>query len=327
MFWAIVLLAAAPLAAADRIAFIDFYGAKGIDIEAVRRALPAHEGDAYVRGQTKRQFEQSILGTLGRAATEVATVCCDDNGNTYIFIGLPGQSSKAFVTNPAPAGAVRLSPQMLALNKRMETAFQALFKKGGDALAEDDSQGYALSHDAEMRALEMELRTYALAHEDELFRVVESSYDASHRQIAANALGYARQSPRQIAALVRASRDADGDVRNDATRALGVLLGANPAWIAQVPLETYIAMLSSGIWADRNKSCTVVEPMTKARNATLLARLRAGALEPLTEMARWRSPGHSACAKMVLARIAGAKEENIVALAFGPAQAVLDLLK
>ena len=51
------------------------------------------------------------------------------------------------------------------------------------------------------------------------------------------------------------------------------------------------------------------------------------ALDPLIEMARWRSEGHSSRGKMVLARIGGAKEEDVLRLAFGPAEAVLELLK
>ena len=64
-----------------------------------------------------------------------------------------------------------------------------------------------------------------------------------------------------------------------------------------------------------------------ARDPQLIARLRAEALDPLIEMARWRSEGHAACGKMVLARIAGAKEGEILRYGFSPAEAVLELLK
>jgi hypothetical protein len=321
------LLAVVALSAADRIAFIDFYGGKGVDTEAVRRALPAHEGDPFVARQTKGAFGQAVLRATGHDATEIAAVCCDPNGDTYIFIGLAGETSKRFATYPTPTGAARLSKELLSLEKSLDEASLAAVRKGGEAAAEDDSEGYAISHDPAARALELRLRAYALEHEDELFRVLESSSDAAQRQIAAGGLGYARQSTRQIAALVHASRDPNADVRNDAIRALGVLLRANPALTPQVPSDTFIEMLSSGIWVDRNKSCSVVEPMTHTRDPQLLARLRAAALEPLIEMASWRSSGHSACAKMVLARIAGAKEEDVLALAFSPAQAVMELLK
>jgi hypothetical protein len=55
----------APLPARDRIAFIDFYGAKGLDTSAVRRALPIREGDPYVPVQTKRAFHEVIIRVTG----------------------------------------------------------------------------------------------------------------------------------------------------------------------------------------------------------------------------------------------------------------------
>ena len=126
---------------------------------------------------------------------------------------------------------------------------------------------------------------------------------------------------------MQASRDSNAGVRNDATRALGVLLQSSPALAAQVLAATFIEMMLSGIWTDRNKSCSVLEPMSMARDPQLLARLRAEALDPLIEMARWRSEGHSSRGKMVLARIGGAKEEDVPGLAFGPVEAVLKLVR
>jgi hypothetical protein len=215
----------------------------------------------------------------------------------------------------------------LALEDRLEQAFEEAMRKGGDSAMEDDSQGYALQRDPKLHAAQLELRDYAEKHEAELLRAAADCSDAKQRAFAVEALGYAQQSPRQIATLVQASRDSNGGVRNDATRALGVLLRSNPALAAQIPAATFIEMMMSGIWTDRNKSCSVLEPMSMARDPQFLALLRAEALDPLIEMARWRSDGHAACGKMVLARIAGAKEEEILRYGFGPTAAVLELLK
>ncbi len=327
MWKAILLLCAIGLEARDRIAFIDFYGAKGMDTEAVRRALPFKEGDALDRKNIKQQGHEAVMRITGSDATDVATICCDPQGDTYIFIGLPGKSSKKFVTNQAPNGAMRLSKELMALEARLEKAFDEAMRKGGDAVVEDDSQGYALVNDPKLRALQLELRAYAEKHEAELFGVAANCSDKDQRAYAVEALGYAQQSSRQIAALVQASRDSNDGVRNDATRALGVLLQSNTALAAQIPAATFIEMMMSGIWTDRNKSCSVLEPMSQGRDPKFLAQLRAEALDPLIEMARWRSDGHAACGKTVLARIAGAKEADVPMLAFRPAEAVLELLK
>jgi len=47
----------------------------------------------------------------------------------------------------------------------------------------------------------LQVRQYALAHKAELEDVLENCSDAKQRAIAADALGYAGRSPRQITAL------------------------------------------------------------------------------------------------------------------------------
>jgi len=88
----------------------------------------------------------------------------------------------------------------------------------------------------------LKLREYALAHAPELIRVSETSADDDHRAAAAEALGYAAQSSQQIAALVHASFDPNDGVRNDAIRALGVLLDYDPRAAAQISLKGNIAL-------------------------------------------------------------------------------------
>ena len=54
--------------------------------------------------------------------------------------------------------------------------------------------------------------------------MLEASSSVQHRRIASDAIGYIRQCRAQILALIRAARDPDDEVRNNATRALGVLV-------------------------------------------------------------------------------------------------------
>jgi hypothetical protein len=74
-----------------------------------------------------------------------------------------------------------------------------------------------------------------------ILQVLASSSDARHRAIAAQTLGYGRQSNGQIDALVRASLDGDDEVRNDAVRALWVLAGAKPSLAKSIPLDPLFA--------------------------------------------------------------------------------------
>jgi hypothetical protein len=58
----------------------------------------------------------------------------------------------------------------------------------------------------------------------------------------------------------------------------------------------------------------VLVALTKSRDPRVLAQLRAEAIDPLLEMARWRSIGHAEAALLVLGRIAGMDEDALTKL-------------
>src|SRR5207245_130573 len=112
---------------------------------------------------------------------------------------------------------------------------------------EDDSKGYSLAADPELRSRQLAMREYALAHADLIIQVLESSSDGQQRIVASELLGYAQQSQAQLVALAKASRDSNDEVRNNAVRALVVLARSDPKVAAQIPAAEFIAMLHSGI--------------------------------------------------------------------------------
>lgn len=316
-----------PAFGRDRVWDIEFFGYKDIDVAAVRKALPVDEGDIYARDETKNKVRHAVAGALGGAPTDVQGVCCNENGDFVLFIGLPGSSSKNFSYNPAPEGKARLSEEITALQARVYQASEAAVRKGRESAREDDSTGYALSQDPALRALQLKVRDYALAHENEVLHVLESSADPRQRQTAANTLGYARKSTRQIQALVLAARDPDDGVRNDAVRTLGVLASYDKEISKEIPPEGFIQMINSGIWTDRNKGSFVLDELTRSRDPRLLEALRATALDSLIEMARWRSTGHAIPARIVLGRIAGIPEDRLLELSAGPPEPILEALQ
>ncbi len=325
--WSVlIMLIALPALARDRIWDIEFFGYTGIDLEEVRKAIPVHEGDNYSGDETKKRVRQAVSDALGGDATDVAAICCNENGDRVLFIGLPGSSSKRFAYNPAPKGTARLSGEITKLEDRLNQALEAAVRKGGDAAREDDSTGYALAHDPAARSLQLKLWEYALAHEGALLSVLESSADPKQRATAANALGYARKSTRQITALVRAARDPDDNVRNDAIRALGVLASSDQRLARQIPAANFIDMINSGVWSDRNKGSFLLLELTRGRNPDLLAELRTRALDSLIEISKWRSEGHALAARFVLGRIAGIPEQRLQQLVSGPLEPILGAL-
>jgi hypothetical protein len=269
-----------------------------------------------------------MVKALGREPTDITIVCCDDQGNRLLFVGLPGASYRKFAYNAKPKGSARVSNELATLYGRLNQAIEGAVRKGGEAVREDDSAGYALIGDAVARSLQLELRRYALEHESEVLLALETSSNAQHRRIAAEALGYARQSHDQILALVRAARDPDGEVRNNAVRALGVLARSNASLAASISPDVFIEMLSSGVWSDRNKAVSVLDPLAANRDPELLSKLRAHALDPLMEMALWQRPSHSYSARMLLGRIAGLPEERLRELAWkGPVDAIIKAVR
>jgi hypothetical protein len=222
---------------------------------------------------------------------------------------LPGESYQALDFNPAPAGNVRLPKDAVKLGNELDDAFESAVMHGH--ATEDDSAGYTLPDDPNAHKAALAMRDYALQHEDVLFQVLDSSSNAEHRAISAQMLGYGRQTDRQVDALVHASLDADGGVRNNAVRALEVLGGAKPAAAQKIPAEPFIRLLRSGAWLDHNKASLVLMALTETRDAQLLGQLRAEALDPLLEMGRWRSIGHAEAALTILGRMAGIDEATL----------------
>jgi hypothetical protein len=124
-------------------------------------------------------------------------------------------------------------------------------------------------------------------------------------------MGYGRQSPAQIAALVRASHDPDDDVRNNAVRALWVLAMSSPKRAARIPAAGFAEMLYSESWTGRNKASLLLDALTQSRNPQVLREVCTQAREPLLEIARWRSAGHARGALSILGRCAGIPEDRL----------------
>jgi hypothetical protein len=93
-----------------------------------------------------------------------------------------------------------------------------------------------------------------------------------------------------------------------------VLAKSSSAASALIPGECFIDLLNSSIWTDRNKSVALLDVLTKARDARLLACLREQALTSLVEMARWSDAGHADTARLTLGRVAGIDEKTLTAM-------------
>jgi hypothetical protein len=122
---------------------------------------------------------------------------------------------------------------------------------------------------------------------------------------------------------VKASRDQDETVRNNAVRALGVLAESSPSIAREIPARDFVLMLNSGNWTDRNKGSLLLGALTLRRDRKLLSLTRAKASDSLLEMARWREYGHAYDSRMLLGRIAGIEEKQLQKLAHDDVNAII----
>jgi hypothetical protein len=296
-----------------QIGSIDYFGYAGIDLKQIEKRLPIKIGDRITHEvfERDRKFIPDLVKEItSKPATNLAAVCCDQNGNLMIYIGLSGTSSGPIVLNPSPQGKDRLGAAALELYGRYGEAQQ-----GAGVASEDDSQGYALSADPAARKIELAIREYAVSHADLIQRVLRNSSDVEQRRVSSCFLGYADRSANQIKNLTFATKDPDGLVRNNATRALWVLASAKNSVGIGVSPTPFIDLLFSSQWTDRNKSSLVLMQLTQQRDPELLRTLRERAIPPLIEGARWTNPGHSLPFLFILGRIEGISEDRLKKLA------------
>jgi hypothetical protein len=283
---------------------VDLYGLRTIPEAAVRAAVGLAAGDPAPASL------EAIRGRLralpGVADVGVSLVCCGERGGSLLYVGVREEGAPTVVFRPAPAGDARLPAEVVALGARHEAALVAAVRRG--ATGEDASQGYALSADAALRAVQEELRDVARAGFDGLAAVLRLSADAAHRTLAARILAYGDDRQAVACALVAAVGDPSERVRNDAARALALLAGwadGHPDAGVSIPPDPFVDVLNSVSWTDRNKGVLVLVPLTVGRDPALLATLRERALPSLVEMARWSDPGHALAPYILVARLAG----------------------
>jgi HEAT repeats len=296
----------------SRIGSINFFGTSGVDLQKVSSVLPIRSGGSISEDQgssVRNEVDLAITGAIGHATTDIAFVCCEDRGRLSIFIGLGGKNTKAIPLGPMPEGSTCLAANVIDLYKAMLNALTEAIQSGRSG--EDDSRGYSLSADPNLHAKQIAMRQYAVDHQQTLINTLQGCGSQEARQAAAEILGYGKQTTAQIDALVRVTRDPDDGVRNNAVRALWVLATASPKTASEIPAASFIEMLNSGLWTDRNKAGQLLLAVTTHRNAKLLERLATSALPSLIEMAKWHDSEHAYAYRLLLGRIAGLEETRI----------------
>src|SRR4030095_1080557 len=119
MFCLVLLLAIDTQAQhqVSRIRYVEFFGTSGLEVQKVKEALAVYQGQEISFDKIPDLIPgviQSVKST-GYEPTEVAPVCCDDQGRLVLFVGLAGKNYRTFSYNPAPHGVTTLPPAVVNL--------------------------------------------------------------------------------------------------------------------------------------------------------------------------------------------------------------------
>lgn len=312
------LLAVAGCAAQPNIRAIDFFAYSGVDLDGIRKNLPIRPGDPWT-SETNQLLKAKLNGLLGRSPSDVDAVCCDEDGNRIVYVGLADGSRSRVQLNPQPTESLKLDADLVILYDRFEAVLRQVLSRGDGLVLEDHSLGYPLSDDADVRGLQWRIRDFAVSNSSQLFAVSRKSSNARHRGIAVDAIGYGLHSADQIGALTHSALDPDPTVRNNAIRALSVLASSQVELLAPIPYAVFVDLLASGVREDRTKSIALLSELSEDRDPVVLEAILERALVPLVECARWSWSGHAYHARVLLGRIGGLDEATVLAEAWNPA--------
>lgn len=289
-----------------------YFGYGGINLAKLRAQMPLHSGDNFsFAAFDGKKIEAAITRVTGKPPTDLSEVCCDEVKHITFYVGVAGTTSRPLPTSTVPTGQDHLAPEAMALYDQSMAALGPAMAAGRSG--EDDSQGYMLSNDPALHAINVNMRTYAVGREAEIVRVLQHATNVKQRQAAAELLGYVRRSPTQVKALEGAILDSDGDTRNNAVRALAVLAAVRDASSLEIDPKPLIALLYSGKWTDRNKASFLLSRITEKDNPALLKALRQDALPALSEGAYW-DEGHAAAFVAILSRVLNVPPERVKAM-------------
>ncbi|MGH9558022.1 MAG: HEAT repeat domain-containing protein [Bryobacteraceae bacterium] len=307
----ILLLLAAGLAFAQgpRIGIVDYYGLHKVPQFKVLAALGVRDGDPLPR--SKGDAEQRIEQVPGVIEAHLEAVCCDQ-GKTILYVGVEEKGATHFDLREPPAEDVQLPGEIATTYRRFLDASEKAARLG--EIAEDLTNGYALSANVETRDIQQQFIPIAQHYLPDLRHVLRDSSDEEQRAIAAYVIGYAPDKYAAVDNLQFALKDADPGVRANAThglKALAVFARLHPDTGVKIEPTWFIEMLNSLSWADRNQAVSMLDLLTEDRDPSALDQIHARALPSLIEMARWKTLAHALPAYLLLGRVAGLPQDQV----------------
>jgi hypothetical protein len=122
-----------PHGSVARIGEIEFFGTLGIDVPKVRSVLPVREGDEVYEDQVagiREHISQAIANATGHPPTDISLICCTDQQEPTIYIGLRGSNMASVYLRSAPKYSTCLPMEALTLYRQALDAVEPAVKSG-----------------------------------------------------------------------------------------------------------------------------------------------------------------------------------------------------
>jgi hypothetical protein len=308
-----LLLCNIPFSQSFKIGSIDIYGNRKISSNIILSHLLFKEGDSINHESFKPENVAAALEQVpGVKHATVNPICCDTANHIMLYIGIGETDSVISKHRAAPKQNIQLPNEMITAYRNLNNEVEAAVLKG--QATEDDSKGYALFNYPPARKEQLKFIDFATHNLVLLENVLKNSGDAEHRAAAAEIIPYFSDTKKVVDQLLYAVDDADETVRNNATRALGILAGyleMHPELRISIPADPFIKMVNSIVWTDRNKGASVLMHLTDKRDPGMLKQIKQQAMPSIIEMAKWKDRGHAAFCFVILGRIAGEDEASL----------------
>jgi HEAT repeats len=282
---------------------INLYGLRKVRAESILTAGNLHVGGPLP--VSRGALEEAIARVPGVLRARVEAICCE-GPNALVFVGIEERDGPHVEFHPPSAGDALLPAEIMDAYHQFLAALRR---------TEENAQpGGKTVRDPALNATEERFATFASADLAILRDTLRQSADPEERAAAAIVIGYDPNKTEIAPDLQYALRDPDDSVRSNAIRSLHAAVAASedPTEGIPVPLGTLVDLLQSLVLSDRLEAADMLVTLTNSGNREALTLMRARALAALVEMARWDSLEYAIRPYILVGRIAGFSEDDII---------------
>ncbi len=313
-------------AQAPRIGVVETYGYEKLNPDRLARLAGLRPGDPLP--SSKREIEEKIETSNDVVRAHVEGYCClaDD---IVLYIGVMESGSRPFALHSPPGEDLQIPLKLELVYQRLLRALETAHEKG--QTGETYEYGYPLSVDPDARRVQETLVLLVDPYVGELGQLLRRAADDEVRAAAVNILTYSKNRRAVEGHLQYALRDFNPDVRQNALRSLELVRqhpGDGQDAVTEISSTWFIEMLHSVVWADRMEAARMLVRLTQDRPEAVLLTLEERGLTPLGQMAVWKTPEHAEAPYLLLGRVAGLPEDQVLAsFREGRREFVLDAIR